>query len=261
MKNAIIVALLCTGLLVVSGCMNVISEIEVKPDGSGNITEEVMMTANAMGMMQGMGMKEFPIEEDKYKAKAKKMGEGVTYVSSEKISRNGGQGVKVVYAFTDINKVKYDMNPDAPGSDKKAQGDPMEFKFTAGEPATLEIMMPAPDEKKVAEAQSHSEDGKADMPSDAEFAQMSQMFQGFRVWVRLRIDGKITETNAQYVNKSKNGISLMDLNIGKLLAKKQNMSKLMALKEIKDVNTAKAALKDIPELRVEDAEKVTVKFE
>ncbi|HCN09567.1 MAG TPA: hypothetical protein DIT01_16685 [Lentisphaeria bacterium] len=88
---------------------------------------------------------------------------------------------------------------------------------------------------------------------------MQQMFDGMRLWVRVRVDGTIVETNSQYVNKRKTGVTLMKMDIGEMIKNTELMEKL----EGSD-NPSPAAIKkvfgDVGFLRLEDQEKVVISF-
>lgn len=240
-----------------SGCMQMVAEVQVNKDGSGTVTESVTLMPDAMAMMQSMGKSELPLEEDKYKARAGQMGAGVTYQEAKRITgKNGSKGIEVVYAFTDINELKFHMSPTPPGQPGGGpQGDPIRFEFKPGDAADLVIKMPRPDMDKQPPA------SETKQPGDAEIAQFKQMFAGFRFWVRLRVDGTIGETNASFINKRRNGLVLLDMNLGRIMNDDAKLQKLMALKDVRDIAVIKERLKDVPELRFESEEKIHVTFE
>ena len=67
---------------------------------------------------------------DDSKKQALKMGEGVEYVSSKPLERDGKLGHFVIYSFKDITKIKVDENPadnmmssSGMGKDKEAKAD------------------------------------------------------------------------------------------------------------------------------------------
>ena len=92
----------------------------MKPDGSGTIEQTLLMnTAALKGMLGGLGgtqQSSGGINEDELRKAAARLGEGVTYVSSEPLKADDGfEGAKVIYAFTDINKVRVDQDPNLAG--------------------------------------------------------------------------------------------------------------------------------------------------
>jgi hypothetical protein len=136
-----------------AGCFQSEVVVSVKPDGSGTITETMLMSKATVDqmkqMMEGFGKglpdatdeaakkrdpdakvtkTETPsptkgfdlLDEKKLKEAASKMGTGVTFVSAKKLSNAKGEGYIATYAFTDINQLRIDQDrsdalPDAGG--------------------------------------------------------------------------------------------------------------------------------------------------
>ena len=133
-----------------SGCFQVETVVSVKPDGSGTVTESVMMPKSMLeqmkqmteGFAKGLGeaakaadpnakvpadatasaSKGFDLmDEKKLKEQASKMGSGVTFVSAKKVTNDKGEGYVATYAFTDINQLRIDQSP----SDNMPDAGPM----------------------------------------------------------------------------------------------------------------------------------------
>jgi hypothetical protein len=124
---------------VLAGCFQVETVVSVKPDGSGTVTETMLMPKAMVEQMKQMTegfakgfadaakeadpnakvtKTETPpskgfdlLDEKKLKEAASKMGTGVTFVSAKKISNDKGEGYVATYAFTDINQLRIDQNP------------------------------------------------------------------------------------------------------------------------------------------------------
>lgn len=294
-----IISFICGGFFLMSaaGCIDSTTTVIVKKDGTGFITETTYMKTQMMGQMMGQmademggegsvsisessgkGMK---IDEAKYKAKAVKMGEGVTYCKATQVKNDvGSEGVQVIYKFTDINKIKISQNPDGPGDGASGGGmmeseepasNPITFSFTPGDVAKLTVKMPAP---PAASEQADTEMNEGDLvmeeaemgPDDAQgMAMMKAMFTGMRVRMMIKVEGEITDTNASFTySGSKSGkkcfVSLFDMNIGKLMENPENMAKLQALGPGSDISAAKEALKDIDGIKVETEPVVNISF-
>ena len=73
------------------------------------------------------------------------------------------------------------------------------------------------------------------------------------MWEVIKGGGDITKTNATYADK--NTVTILDMNIGKLLENPAQFEKLAAMGPIKDMETAKKMLKDFPGLKIETEEK------
>ena len=172
------------------------------------LTQRVFMGAAMKGMMGAMGDggDSSLYDIDELKAAAEKMGDGVTFVGVVDVTnKKGDKGFRASYNFPDITAINLQNNDDA-GMGQLMGG--MTFEFEGGETARLTINMPA----NGSGGGGDSADAGGNMQMDAEqMAGMQQMFDGMRVWVRVRVDGTIAETNAQYVNKRKTGVSLMKM--------------------------------------------------
>ena len=266
----VVVALLC-----MVGCMQVDSLVKVKRDGSGTIEETVLMNrefikqmeamASQMGAKQGEGAsKGFNFfDQEEIKKKAGAMGEGVVYVSGKKVTVGNKEGYKVIYAFTDINKVKLNQNPGdkvpssgaGPG-DKGKKEEFIRFQFTKGNPATLIVRMPSP---KPGDKTKLPKDPKPQQGQDADMAMgmMSQMLKGMKIAVAVEVEGAIVETNATHRQGSR--ITLMELEFDKLI-QNQEKFKEFARSKPENLEEAKKVMKDLPGIKVELNEEVRIRF-
>jgi hypothetical protein len=281
-------------IALLAGCIDATTLLFVKKDGSGLVVETVYMGKALEQMMQQMaagfggetakqaGPKELPLEIEKYKAKAKKMGEGVKFVSAKRVTKaDGSPGVRVVYSFPDVRKLTVSEDPDTPsspgggpgmmnaGQEKKKKKNPIRFDFVKGASPKLIIKMPEAAAAKDATASPESLKAPAEMPSASptpeQMAMMKQMFGDFRMRIMVKVDGEITDSNASHVQKDgKSGkkclVTLLDMNIGELLANEEQFKKLAAMGKIEDMSTAKYKLKDISGLKIEPEEKIEVVF-
>ena len=273
-----IVATLSVLLLVfVTGCMDVTLDVKVNKDGSGVLTQRVFMGGGMVGMMADMddGGDASLYNIDELKAAAEKIGEGVTFAGVVDVTnKKGAKGFRASYNFPDITALNL-QSSDESGMGQMMEG--MTFEFEGGETARLTINMPANGEgdggeggSDSVEAGGDSVEAGGDMQTGAEnmmegmmegmmMEGMQQMFDGMRLWVRVRVDGTIVETNSQYVNKRKTGVTLMKMNIGEMVKNAELMEKLED-----SGNSSPAAIKkvfgDLDFLRLEDQEKVVISF-
>ncbi len=262
--------MIATGMLTLFGlcsCFQVESTITLKKDGSGTITEELVLGEQMVQMMQmGMaqaaqagGKAEDPmakmLDKAKAQARAKEMGEGVEFVSIEKIDAGGKLGVKTIFKFSDINKLRYSnsgaMNMgDMPGAKKvEANKDAPLFKYADGK---LTIMQKLPKEGDAV-----AEDDADDKMSDQEKAMMDgmkEMMKDMRISMKMKFEPGIAKTNASHVDGDT--ITLADIEFGKLLA---NPEKLKAMQS-GNFEKMKKALKDTEGIKFETQETVEVEL-
>lgn len=271
MKTRLI--MIATGMLTLFGlssCIEVDSTISVKKDGSGTITEELVLGEQMMMMMQmggmqggaGAGAKD-PMTQmlDKTKAlkRAKNMGEGVELVSVKKLEAKGKMGVVTIFKFSDINKLSYsgtgamDLGSmPTPGGEKAEEdneGDGTLFQLVDG---TLTVLNLAPDDGDAGEVA--KEEDAADEMDEQSMAMAASMMKDAHMSVKLKIETGIEETNATFVDGDT--VTLVDINFGKLVA---HPKKLKALKS-GDFKMRKAAMTGIDGVKFETKEKVVIKM-
>jgi hypothetical protein len=260
----VLVAAMVTGV----GCMDVAYLVSVNKDGSGTVEQVVIASAMMSQMMQGMGEggEVFPIEEEKYKAQAAKMGTGVSYVKAEKVNlKDGRQGLRVKFAFDDVRQVKFspEMENDQPaaaGASEKEE-EPITFGFEEGLQPTLTVRLPHD-----TGAEAAASGATPPEPPAEQLAMMKQMMAGLRMRIFIKVDGEITKTNAAHVkeiNGKKVGITVMDLNFDTIAKDDAAFKKLMtagAGGEPSFDDMVKLS-QEIEGLDIEPAEEVSLTFE
>ncbi|MCX6868333.1 MAG: hypothetical protein NTV46_19430 [Verrucomicrobia bacterium] len=277
-----------------SGCLQNETTVRVKPDGSGTIVEETFLSAQMMAMLGGLGglggdqdkPAKDPLDEmfgqDKAKAKAAKLGDGVTLDKIEKIDKDGKKGARTTYKFADISKLKLltcyatsGMNegmggtpPDAAATEGtpapetgKKKGDPIRFQMANGK---LTITMPRPDITSKDEAKDKAKDKPADetpLSDAADNAQgelmMKTLLADMKIAIRVVAETGIAATDASHVEG--NTVTLMEMNFGDVVANPAAMKTLEKLKG-KSPDEAAAALKGIKGVKVETKEKISIKM-
>lgn len=265
MKNIATCAAATLAALALPSCLQNGTTIHLNKDGSGTIVEETTFGAQAVAMMAQMAAIGGPdakdpiadmFSEEKAKARASKLGEGVTFQKSVPIAKDGGKGATVTYHFDDINKVRIapgdgmsDISPDA--AEKASESKPVTFSY-AGD--TLVLTMPKPEKPAAA-----GEDAKTVDPGEMgeqEKAMMKQMMGDMKMTFKLVVDSGIAETDA--TNRDGNTITLMSMEMGKVLENPESFKKLQATNQ-QDPAAAMEALKGIDGVKMETKPKVTVK--
>jgi hypothetical protein len=249
-----------TAATLFSSCLENETTVTLNKDGSGTIVEETYLSAEMLEMMAQFGDPNGadPVAEmftdDKSKAKATKMGEGVEHVKTEMLNVDGKKGARVHFKFADINTLN--LNPmgavsDAasmPGDD--AEEEDKSVKFTYAD-STLKIIVPPADFKDMAK-DDEEDGGNAEME-----ATMKKMMESMRLNIKLVIADGIAETNATHVEGDT--ITLFDVQVGKMLEQEDELDKISKLAET-DMDAAKAAFSKIDGMKVEMKEDVSVKI-
>ncbi len=284
LKRTILLGLVLV-ILFITGCIDTTTQIAVRKDGSGTVTETMFVDQSVMAIFSGMGAqmtddsemeKAWEVQDvEKYKEKAAKMGEGVKYVSAKEVTNEmGSTGVEVVYAFDDIEKLNIKPQPDNPVGDQMAgmmDAEPVEeeeedesitFEFKKGGTSTLLIHMP--EKEKPESTNVSTEEEPATQEADPTgMAMMKNFLKGFRIRVMVSLlEGKIQKTNASFKEKidGKDSITLLDVALGKILADEKYAKEFESMSKIKDMGAAMEAMQKIPGLKIETAELVEIKY-
>jgi hypothetical protein len=259
-------------LLLFPGCLQVHTTVNLNNDGSGTIEEIVTMKTEVINMMKEFVMafdstnsEEFNMfNETELKAKESNYGEGVKYLSGEKIVAYGYEGFKAVYVFEDINKLKLNPSPadkipfgdemDEP--EEKVAKDILKFNFKKGIPSVLVINFPNPN---INNEDSLSTEITADEDSTNGEAieKLKEMFDGMEIALAINFSNKIDETDASFVDGSK--VTLMEIDFSELIKHQDVLEKLQKSKP-ETMKDFKETIGDLPGIKVEFKDKVTVKF-
>lgn len=252
--------------LVLPSCLEYETKITLNKNGSGTITEEMVLGAQAIGMMemaaaqggnQGNPFADMK-DEAKLKEKAASYGEGVTFLKSEEIKRDdGSKGVRVTFKFTDINKVKMDpasgigeLGNMKPGGEKaKPVAENASFKYADG---VLTISLPQPE----AGEDAPEEEPPAGNPGGQEMAMMAGMMKGMKISAKLVIPDGIDETNATF--KDGDTITMVEMNMDEIMKNPGAMGAIMGAG--KDPEASARAMQKIKGVKTETKKEVTVKI-
>ncbi|MBN1447854.1 MAG: hypothetical protein JXA28_07970 [Bacteroidetes bacterium] len=282
MSAAILLSILTTG------CIETHMLVTVDNDGSGTVNERVVMNKMIIGMfsgmMQSMGDEEGDVPEqgeeteffsrEKVLTQMEKMGSGVELESYEEIEDEKGIGYLAVFRFDDINTLRLKQDPgesmpSMPGEEETVveedEDEYILFSFEAGSPARLVITPPKEDEnEEEPEVDMTGEEDAEDTSSDeggmqmGGFEQMAEFMRGMHVSFALEVEGRIIETNAQFVEGPR--ITVMDIDFDKLIDDPEKLRALEAA-ENKGPAAAQELLKDIPGIKVDLANELVVTFE
>jgi hypothetical protein len=231
--------------LVLTGCINASTLIKVKQDGSGTLEQAVLMNAQAFrGMFSAMGADGKPaqvgpstINEADLKAAAAKLGEGVTFVSATPMKNDAGfEGVKAIYAFTDITKLQIDQDPNLSGASGGVQvqrkaSKPVVFKMAKGANGTSVLTANFTDMQERAEARAQEQaPAPGQMSPDMVNPQMLEMakamFAGFHVLIDLEVAGQLVKSSSEYTTGNK--VTLLEMDLGELLQDEAKLKEIQA---------------------------------
>ena len=268
---------LVSALAVLPGCITFLTRVRVAPDGSGTVVQTFSMNPTALtGAMQemakGMGgsgeVKETPGEktdrgpfaEKDLATRASELGEGVTFVSAEKIDTPTAQGYRVTYRFPDVNKLFINPKPAAAmGTEAagKSAARALRFRFErSGGRSVLTAVLP-PESKPETPAPPPASSGDID---PTQLAMMKQMFKGMHLGVSVEVDGRIVSTNAAFHDDR--SVTLMDVDFDPLLEKPGTLQALNARFSAAMGDDAKAAamLSELPGVKIDIKPEIRIEF-
>ncbi len=270
--------------IALSGCITFLTEVKVRGDGSGTMVQTITFNAEQMkesmeNVARQMGATptepkdsagestskppaKGPFKEDDLKGKAADLGPGVTFVSAEEINTKTAVGVRVTYAFKDINQLSVNPKPDAAvgtaGAGASSE-DALKFRFMRKQNgnSVLTVVFPRSEAKEKKE--------QPPLPATAEagaqqLAMARQMFKGLHMGLSIDVDGKVVKTNSPYAEGSR--VTLMDIDFDPLLSDEEGFKSLNSkLEQAKgdDLKTMEA-LKGIKGLKITTDPEVSIEF-
>lgn len=275
MKKIKLVLIAIFLLLFLSGCFQIERVINVNKDGSGTIEETVLMSQEFINQMKQMAVSfgggeiEENEDESEYhdvddlKKDALKMGEGVKYVSSKPMEKDGKLGYFVIYSFDDITKIKIDENPADNMMGSTGMGEEKEdmyFKFKKGKTSELTIIFPqVEDEQDINEEEIEyvEEVEEVSSVSDEDTKMMKAMYNGMKISVKVIVDGKIVDTNATH--KDGNVVTLSEIDFDVIMNNEEAFKALSGSKEATD-EEMKKSMQEFKGFKADMNEEVVIKF-
>lgn len=267
------ILLLGIATLAVAGCMEIETVVRVKPDGSGTITERLVMSNEIVDMMKEMAPDGQPAElynEQELRDAAPGYGEGVTYVSAKDVETEFGKGYEASYAFADINKIRVGQDPgdkmpgDGPVEGEDDAGNFTTFTMQPDSPAELVIHWPVDKaESKSVETTETASTDEAPVEQSAEeqeaaMEMMKMAFKDMRMSMHVEVAGSVVDSNATHLNGSR--VTLVDIAFAEFLNSEEAMTKMASNSE-QSVADMKEMMALIPGLKMEIEPEVTVRFE
>ena len=251
--------------VMLSGCFEGKTVIRVNPDGSGTISETTLFSKKMVTEIKEFtaGLRSDLIDPSKlkdqatFKERAKSMGEGVRFRSGEKAMKVDFSGYTVIYDFDDITKLTL-FKKEGPAHSHPSQNNfsssPIAFDFIKGSPATL-IVIQAPEEAPRATEKTPAH---LRSPTEAESKKAAELIKGFKFEVGIEVNGTIVETNASQRNR--NYLTLMALDLDKIAGTNPELVKF-SYRTDNPSQWSRSRIKDIPGVKVETEDIITVVFE
>lgn len=248
-----------TSLLValcLNSCFQQETTVHLKKDGSGTITSDVRLTKQMLAM-PAEDLKMMLAEAEKSaKQQATQFGEGVTFVKFEKINQGDSKGWRSSYRFEDINKIKVrhdcEMTSNEGGPIVIENEKLITFKYSDGNLTIRPNMDKEADKGNKPDAAA----GGEKLPDEVA-APMKAMLGELKYSIKLAVDPGISDSNATH--RAGNTITLLEVDMSKVLEKDENIRKLRAVDE-KDKSAALQALRGVDGVKMETKPEITVKL-
>ena len=279
-----------------TGCITFLTQINVRGDGSGTMVQTITMNPGQIkesveGVAKQMGATttepkegakdkpaaepvEEPLKED-LTGKAMDLGPGVTFVTAEKIETKTASGVRVTYAFKDINQLAVNPKPGAAMGTEGAGAsskDALKFRLDRlpNGNAVLKIVMSqntpeAPKEQKATPPEIPKEETATPPAASPEGVDMDtsmmvmQMFKGLHMGMAVTVEGKLVKTNSPYVEGSK--VTLMDIDFDQLLSDEKAFKAFSGKMDMTgDDRKMMEALKGVKGVKITTDPEVSIEF-
>jgi hypothetical protein len=256
-----------------AGCINFETLVKVKPDGSGTLVQSMTMSAETMEMMKATKGEGAKVEAGKpmaleakdieqAKAEASKLGEGVTFVKAEPIDTSEAKGMRAVYSFKDVTKLKVSQKPTSPGGGPAPAGkevdETMKFGFAKAANGNSVLTIAMPDLKAAPKDGASKSPAKAPEAPPEAMAMIKQMFKGLRIAIAVEPEGKVVSTNSPFVEGSR--VTIMEMKFDSLIA---DEAKLKAFSEAMDsgsIADAKRLMNGLPGVKINLDPEVKIEY-
>jgi len=256
-----------------AGCLTSSTLLTIRPDGSGTIEQvttmapemlaQVSQLAAGIGGLGGKAPAGTPpdlFSESAARTAAGALGEGVTFVSSEKIQTANAEGLKAVYAFADVTKIRLNQRPNAPGGTmpgvRMSGSGPEEihFRFSRqpGGTSVVTLVFPEVTPEQTKRAQP-SDATRAPDPQALSMARL--ILKDLRLSIVLQVAGRIVRTSSPHVQGSR--VTLLDMDFNELASDETMLQKLQGIDSLEQ---AKAVLKGVKGFTFTFEREVTVEF-
>jgi hypothetical protein len=265
-----------------SACFSSQTVIKLRPDGSGTIEQTNLVNTAMIGMAAGVAQSmagdkqsgaQLPKAEDLFseeqlKKQASQLGEGVTFVSSQKVTEGGMQGARAVYSFDRVDRLtmgssraSQTASPEGAPPTGAAATPQMQFAFAKSGPELSRLTIAFPDSKHdaaaPADAAPASPKAMPDLPPEA-MAMVKSMFEGAKLGVEVEVEGRIIKTNAPATSGAR--ATLIEVDFGQLLSDPARFQALQSLKPGTDFETVRKALADAKGVKIPLQSPVTIDF-
>jgi hypothetical protein len=266
-----------------TGCITSETLIKLNADRSGTVEQLILVNMKTLeelprllGEMMGgdgkssssnsskpKGSSHLDIfDEAQLRADAAKLGQGVRFISAEKILRGDMQGARVVYGFDDVNVLTIAQDPpmgafgDVPPKAGAADALDLGLERLPNGNTLLTVRFDEAGGSKGGKSSPSGKAAKGDTPPGME-EMMQQMFDGFRVAIDVEVNGPIVSTSSLFVEGSR--VTVLEMDLGMLIRDGGNLKMFEKLEPGASVAEMMPLLKDVKGIKVNQTP-LTIEF-
>ena len=243
------------------GCISSGVTVKVNKDGSGEIIQTFQIKRDFVGFLS---MTEEPtdpnlIDREALELTAQSMGEGVTLTKVVPMPDNSPYaGYTAYFKFKDISAIKVSASPStSPEAVDDENNDWVSFDFNKGTTSKLTMYISGITDEDTDESQNPEDSEELEASADAGLGdQLKEIYKDMHYWMTFEFNGKITDTNASFVDGSK--ITIFDMNFEKIVENDELFKKVTnddpgSMKEYKEELASAGVF-------IDDQEKIVVSF-
>ena len=243
------------------GCISSGVTVKVNKDGSGEIIQTFKIKKDFVGFLSMSDEPTDPnlIDREALELTAKSMGEGVSLAKVEPMPENSPYAGYIAYfKFKDISAIKVSASPStSPEAASEENNDWVSFDFDKGSTSKLTMYLSGMTDDDTYESSESEDSGEMEASADEGLGdQLKDIYKDMHYWMTFEFNGKITDTNASFVEGS--NITIFDMNFEKIVENDELFKKVTnddpgSMKEYKE-ELATAGV------YIDDQEEITVSF-
>jgi hypothetical protein len=194
--------------------------VTVNKDGSGELVQTFKIIREFVGFLSVSEEPTDPnlIDMEALKLTAESMGEGVRLIKVEPMPEDTlYAGYLAYFEFDDISRIRVSAAPStSPEAASEENSDWISFDFDKGGTSTLTLYLEGMMDDEDSETHSSEDEDELEASTDEGLGeQLKEIYKDMHYWMKFKVNGKITDTNAAFVDNST--ITVFDMNFEKIV--------------------------------------------
>lgn len=247
--------------LLFMSCISSGVTVKVNKDGSGEIIQTFKIKKDFVGFLSMTGEPTDPnlIDRETLELTAQSMGAGVSFTKVVPMTESSPYAGYIAYfKFKDISTIRISASPStSPEAVEEDSNDWVRFDFEKGITSKLTMHLSDMTDEDTDEMQ--NSEGSEELEASAEEGlgdQLKDIYKDMHYWMIFEFNGKITKTNASFVDGAK--ITIFDMNFEKIVENDELFKKVTnddpgSMKEYKEELASAGVL-------IDDQDEIVVSF-